>query len=155
MVRNTLVSLLFSFLVSFILFGGLFHANLLANDVSSMEREILKKHLLSTEGLSAAMMAFSNARLGNIEKIDNFLANEFIEKKLSKWGFSAKQIKTAVRTLTNSELEYLVCQSENASRNFFGGADTGRILGLIGIGTVAFTVVLWEILGWGQGISPD
>ena len=150
MAKKVSVSLLFSFLISFIMVGGFFHANLLANDVSSMEREILKKHLLATEGLKEATVAFSNARLGNIEKIENFLDEEYIEKQLSKWGFNANQIKTAVRTLTNSELEYLARQSENVSKNFFGGADTGRTIGLVTLGALAVVLIMYEfdILGF-------
>ncbi len=83
MAKTVLISLLFSFLISFILLGGFFQTNLLANDVSSMERKILKKHLIATEGLREATMAFSNARLGNIEKIENILDDEYIKKQLS------------------------------------------------------------------------
>ena len=83
MAKKISVSLLFSFLISFIMVGGFSHANLLANDVSSMESKILKKHLIATEGLREATMAFSNARLGNIEKIENILDDEYIKKQLS------------------------------------------------------------------------
>lgn len=145
MAKKVSVSLLFSFLISSILVGGSFNANLLADDVNSTEREILKKHLLATEGLREAMIEFSNARSGNMEKIENFLDDEYIEKQLSKWGFNASEVKAAVRTLTNSELEYLVRQSENVSRNFSGGADTGRILGLAAMGAVVGFIVLWEL----------
>lgn len=144
MIKKIAVSLLFSFLVSFIMVGGFFQTNLLADDVSSMEKVVLKKHLLSTEGLRDAMVASSSARSGNIEKIENFLDEEYIEKQLSKWGISANQIKTAVRTLTNSELEYLAHQSENVSKNFFGGADTGRTIGLVTLGALAVVLIMYE-----------
>jgi hypothetical protein len=142
------VSLLISILISFTMVGGSFHAYLLADDVNSVERDILKKHLLATEGLSEAVMAFSEARLANIEKIDNFLANEYVETQLAKWGYSANKVRTAVRTLTNAELEYLVLQSENVSRNFYGGANTSKIFGLAGLGALVLIIAVYQFFDW-------
>jgi hypothetical protein len=148
MAKKALFIQLLSYLIVFILCGGFFHVNLLANNVSSMERESLKKCLLPTEDLREAIVAYSNARLANIEKIDNFLANEYVEKQLAKWGYSANKVRTAVRTLTGSELEYLARQSENASRNIYGGAIKGETIGYMLIGLTVTAVILWEVLGW-------
>lgn len=135
MVKKTAVSILFSFLFLFILFGG-FHTNLLADDFNSTEEVMFKKHITTTERLREAVVASSQARSANIEKL---------EKQLSKWGFDATQVKTAVRTLTDAELEYLVRRSENAGQNLFGGAVKGETVGLIVLGGVAAFIVIWQV----------
>jgi len=143
MAKKGALSILISFLILFFLFGG-FSTNLLAGDLNSEEREMLKKHLLATETLRKAMIDSSHARLANIEKL---------EKQLSKWGFDATQVKTAVRTLTNSELLYLVRQSESANKNFFGGASTGKTVGLITIGALVAFIIVWEATGLSAGAT--
>jgi hypothetical protein len=142
MVKKASFSLLFGFLVSFILVGGF--TCMFAEDISSMECEVLKKHLLSTEGLMTETITFSNERLDDIAKIAAFLDNASVEKQLSAWGFNAKQIKIAVKSLTNSELEYLARQSEKMRKNFFAGADTGRIAGLVALGALALFIVMYN-----------
>jgi len=141
MLKKAIISSLFSFLMLFILFGG-FQANLLANDVKLIEKEISKDHILSTEDLREAVEASHNARLANIEKI---------EKQLSKWDFNTTQVKTALKTLSNSELEYIVRHSENVSKNLFGGADTGKTVGLIVMFSVIAFIIIWEVAGLSAG----
>ena len=135
MLKKVTINLLLSFLVGFILFGG-FQSYLLAGS----------KHLVDTGELREAIVESSQARLSNIEKL---------EKRLTQWGFDASQVKTTVRTLTNSELEYLVYKSENTGGNFFGGADAGKTIGLIGLAGMAAFIIYWEVGGLTQGTSGD
>jgi len=141
MLKKALVSSLFSFLIVFILFSG-FHANLFANDTKSIEKEISKLHVLSTESLRKAVEVSCSARLANIEKLEN---------QLSKWGFSAAQVKNPIRMLSNSELEYIVRKSENVNENLFGGSDTGKTVGLIAMSSVIAFIIIWEVAGLSAG----
>ena len=134
-------SVLIGFLILFFLFGG-FHTALLANDVSVIEKQMLKKHVIMKEGLREARLASSSSRSANIEKL---------EKQFPIWGIESTLIKTACRTLSNSELEYLVRQSENLDMNFFGGGISGETVGLITIGAMAAFIVFWEVTGLSAG----
>jgi len=133
--------LLIGFLILFFLFGG-FHTDLLANDVSVIEKQMLKKHVIVKESLREARLASSSSRSANIEKL---------EKHFPMWGIEASLIKTACRTLSDSELEYLVRQSEDLNTNFFGGANTGETLGLITVCAMAAFIVVWEVTGLSAG----
>ena len=127
MLKKIAVNLLMSFLIGFLLLGG-FQSFLLAGT----------KHVVERGELREAIVQSGQARLSNIEKL---------EKRLTQWGFDATQVRTAVRTLTNSELEYLVHKSENAGGNFFGGADTEKTVGLIALGGIAAFIIFWEAIG--------
>jgi len=129
MVKKAAVSILFSFLIGFFLLGG-FQSYVLADS----------KHVVDRGELREAIVASSQARSAKIEKL---------ERRLSQWGFDATQVKIAVRTLTNAELEYLVQQSENATQNLFGSdevlGDAGKTVGLIVLASVAVFIAAWQI----------
>lgn len=135
MVKNTAVSILFSFLIGFLLLGG-FQSTLLADST----------HVVSRGELREAIMASSQARSAKIEKL---------ESRFSQWGIDTTQVKMAVRTLTDAELEYLVQQSENAAQNLFGGdeilGDSGETVGLIVMASVAAFIVAWQVFGLTKG----
>jgi hypothetical protein len=129
MAKKTAVSISFSFLIGFLLLGG-FQSYLLADST----------HVVNRGELREAITASSQARLAKIEKL---------ESRFSQWGIDTTQVKMAVRTLTNAELEYLVQQSENAAQNLFGGdeilGDAGNTVGLIVMASVAAFIVAWQV----------
>ena len=129
MTKRILSPLLMSFLVFFLLTGGL-HLN------------AVEKHVVTTQGLREAVVTSSAARSANIKAI---------EDQLTQWGFSATQVKTAVRTLNNSELEYL---THYVNKSFYGGADSGRTMGLIVMGAVAAFILYWELATLSAGVEP-
>lgn len=140
-----------SFLILFIVGGFVSQADLFANEVSLTEKETFRQHLIANNGLTETVMAFSSTRLRNIETFENFINDEYVKKQLSKWGISAHQIKTAVRTLSNPELDYLLQQSLKVRTDFFGGAEEGGskkgdIAGYVVLGSMVAAIVVWEVL---------
>lgn len=135
-------------LIIFIVCGFVSQANLLANEVSSTEKETFQQHLIANEGLTETVMAYSLARLRNIETFENFINDEHVKKQLSRWGISAHQIKTAVRTLSSSELDYLLQQSLKVRADFYGGDEDGKgdIVGYVVLGSMVAAIVVWEVL---------
>lgn len=135
MVKKAAVSVLFSFLIGFLLLGG-FQSYLLADSTHVVDRGELRE----------AIVASSQARSVKIEKL---------ERQLSQWGFDATQVKMAVRTLTDAELEYLAQLSGNAAQNLFGGdeilGDSGKTIGLIVMGSVAVFIAAWQIFKLSRG----
>ena len=135
MVKKTAVSVLFSFGIGFLLLGG-FQSNMLAESTHVVDRGELRE----------AIVASSQARLVKIEKL---------ERQLSQWGIDATQVKMAVRTLTDAELDYLALQSENAAQNLIGGdevlGDAGKTVGLITMVSVAVFIAAWQIFKFSAG----
>lgn len=129
MAKRILSPLLMSFLVFFLLVGGL-HVN------------AVEKHVVTTQGLREAVVTSSAARSANIKAIQD---------QLTQWGFNATQVLTTVRTLNNSELEYLM---NHVNKNIYGGADSGKMLGLAVMGAVAAFILYWEITGLSAGAEP-
>ena len=127
MIKKTAVSVLYGFLIGFLLFGG-FQSYVQADS----------KHVVDTGELQEAIIASSQMRSANIEKL---------EGRLSQWGFDATQVKMAVRTLTDSELEYLLSRTENM--NLSGGGevlgDAGETVGLIVLAGTAAFIAAWQI----------
>ena len=140
-------SLVFTFLLVFITQGDVFHLNLFADEVCLVEKEVLKRHIITSEMLRECQGEASNRRVENIEKIEKILDYEDAQKYLSKWGFEINQVKTVVRTLSNSELENLANQSEKIKTNFFGGdeeEDKGYLIAIAGVVIAILILALIE-----------
>lgn len=139
MIKKTAVSVLYGFLIGFLLFGG-FQSYLQAGS----------KHVVDTGELREAIIASSQVRSANIEKL---------ERQLSQWGFDATQVKTVARTLTDVELEYLLSRTENTGQNLSGGGevlgDAGDTVGLIVLVSVAGFIAAWQLfkLTAGSGVG--
>ncbi len=150
-------SFILSFLILFIVCGFVSQADLFANEVSYTKKETFQQHMIANDGLTEVVMAYSSTKLRNIETFENFINDEYVKKQLTKWGISAHQIKTAIRTLSSFELDYLLQQSLKARTDFFGGAEDGSkkgdMVGYIVLGGMVAAIVLWEVLD--QWIVPN
>jgi len=127
MIKKTAVSVLYGFLIGFLLFGG-FQSYLQAGS----------KHVVDTGELREAIIVSSQVRSDNIEKL---------EGRLSQWGFDAAQVKMTVRTLTDVELEYLLSRTENMVLSGGGEVlgDAGETVGLLVLASVAAFIAAWQI----------
>src|SRR5258708_35724868 len=99
-------------------------------------------HVVSAEDWKKAAVASTAARQHNLETINGFLSSPQMEKALTAAGVDPAQVKTAVSTLSDQELERLAARSAKAQADFAAGNLTERDLLFLLLGIAALILII-------------
>jgi len=106
------------------------HPNLLA-----------QTHVVTPAEMQKEAVARTRARQHNVETVTQFLSSPTAKKALRSAHLDAKQVKTAVSSLSDEELAQLAARAEKAQADFAAGMSNHDLL-LIILGLVALIVIV-------------
>lgn len=99
-------------------------------------------HVVSPAELQKATVEATQTRQQNVEKIERFLSTPAAEKGLKAAQIDAKQVKTAVSSLSDEELARLAARSDKAQADFAAGRISDRDLLIILICIAALILII-------------
>jgi hypothetical protein len=104
---------------------------------------VAQNHVVSPGELQQHVIASSQVRQQNIQRLNQFFSSPLAQKALKDHHIDATQVTTAVSQLSDDELAKVAARAEKAQKDFAAGAITDHLLILI---VVAIAVVLVIIL---------
>lgn len=99
-------------------------------------------HLVSPEEMHAAMMAATEARQKNREKLVAFLSTAKAEQALRTARLDMKLVKSAVSSLSDEELARLSSRAEKTQADFAAGRLSDRDLLWVLVGIAALILII-------------
>ena len=99
-------------------------------------------HIVSPEELQTAIVAATQTRERNRERIASFLSTPKAEKALRAAGSDLRLIKSAVSSLNDEELARLAARAEKAEADFAAGRLSDRDLIWILIAIAALILII-------------
>jgi hypothetical protein len=99
-------------------------------------------HIVSPEEMRSAIVAATQSREKNREKIASVLSNPKVEKALRGARVDVKQVKSAISSLSDVELARLAARVHNAEADFAAGRLSDRDLLWILIGIAALILII-------------
>jgi hypothetical protein len=103
---------------------------------------IAQTHVVSPADLNNAMLAATKARERNVETIRQFLSSPIGEKVLTSAHMDPTQVKQAISSLSDQELEQLASRATKAQAEFVGGRLEERDLIIILIAVAALILII-------------
>lgn len=104
---------------------------------------LAQSHVVSPGELQQQVVASSQLRQQNIERLNQFFSSPLAQKALKDHHIDATQVKTAVSQLSDDELAKVAARADKAQKDFAAGALTDHLLILI---VIAIAVVLIIVL---------
>lgn len=98
-------------------------------------------HIVSTGALQHQVELSSAQRSRDIATVSEFLSTPIAERAMRDSHFDPVQVRTAIPTLSDSELKDLATRSANAQQKFAAGGLSSLALTLIILGVVIIIVV--------------
>src|SRR5207237_7794910 len=105
-------------------------------------RRLAQRHVLSRAALQRQSVAATQARQHNLGTVRQFLSSEGAQKVVKSAHMDPAQVKTAVSTLSDQELEQLASKADKAQADFAAGKLSDRDLLLIILGIAALVVII-------------
>ena len=102
---------------------------------------LAQNHVVSAAELQRQVVAASQVRHQNIERINQFFSSPLAQKALKEHHIDATQVKTAVSQLSDDELAKFAARTDKAQKDFAAGAITDHLLILIVI-AIAVTLII-------------
>ena len=99
-------------------------------------------HVVSSVDLHKEMLRSAQARKDNLAKVDRFFSQEPAKQALEKTHVKYEQVRDAVRTLDDNELERLASRTDKISSDFAAGALSNQEITYIIIALVTAVVIL-------------
>jgi hypothetical protein len=99
-------------------------------------------HVVSQEELRAAIVAATQARGKNYEKVVSFLSTPKAMKALGTTQLDLKRVTSAVSSLSDAELADLAARAQKAEADFAAGRISDRDLLWILIGIAALILII-------------
>ena len=100
-------------------------------------------HVVEPDDLKKAVQAETDARQRNIETINRFLSSAGkTQKVFGSVGIDPAQVKTAVSSLSDQELERLAARAEKAQADVAAGRMSDRDLIWVLIGLAALILII-------------
>jgi len=103
---------------------------------------LAQEHLVSPSELQKEVVAFSESRQRNGEKVAEFLTSPAANEALGAANLDPQQVKTAVSTLSDEELAQLAMRADKAQADFVAGTLSNRDLLLIIVGIAALVLII-------------
>ena len=98
-------------------------------------------HVVSPADLQREIISAAKTRQDRVDQITQFLSSEKANKAFSSTGINARQVTTAIPTLSDEELAQLSARANKAQADFAAGTITDHDLTLI-ILAIAILVLL-------------
>ena len=117
-------------------------ASILVAIVAVPAQLLSQDHVVSSADLQKQTAASANLRQQNIESLQKTFSNPKIESALKAANMDASQVKTAVATLSDSELAQLTARANHAQQDFAGGTLTDRDLIIILVAIAALILII-------------
>jgi hypothetical protein len=99
------------------------------------------QHVARPADIQKELVNATETRMKNREKVSELFSSKAAEKALKGAGIDAGQVKTAVATLSDSELAQLAARSDRAREDFAAGKISNRDL-LIIIVAIAVLILI-------------
>lgn len=99
-------------------------------------------HVVSPADLQKQTAASAAVRQQNIESLQQTFSNPKVAKALKAANIDPTQVKTAVASLSDSELAQLTARSNHAQQDFAGGNINDRDLLLILVAIAALILII-------------
>jgi len=82
---------------------------------------LAQAHLVSPSDLQKQVLAASQTRQSNLETVHRFLSSATAEKAISSLHADARQVTTAISSLSDQELEQMAARASKAQADFAAG----------------------------------
>src|SRR6266496_1564281 len=99
-------------------------------------------HVVSPADLQKQVVAATQTRQANVEKVRNFLSTPVAEQAMQKSHIDSGQVKAAVANLGDEELAQLAARADKAQSDFAAGYLSTRDIVLIVLGVVVIILII-------------
>ncbi len=99
-------------------------------------------HVVSQSDMQNQAVAASQARQQNIQKIEKFLSTDAAQQAMQSAHVNAEQVKSAVPSLNNQELDHLAQRADTAQSQFAAGNLGTRDIALVVLGIVVVILII-------------
>jgi len=99
-------------------------------------------HVVSPSELQAQVLAASQMRQRNIEKLDAFLSSPAATRALADASIDPRQVTTAVSSLSDAELAQLASRADQVQKDFAAGDLSEHDLLLIILGVAVLVLII-------------
>jgi hypothetical protein len=99
-------------------------------------------HVVSSSDLQKEVLAATQARQRNLEKVRGFFSSEVAQKALKSAHMDAERVKHAVSTLSDAELAQLAARADKAQADFAAGTLSDRDLIIILVAIAALILII-------------
>jgi hypothetical protein len=103
---------------------------------------LAQTHVVSPDELQAQVVAATQARQRNLDKVENFLSSPEAAKALGNASIDPQQVKTAVSSLSDAELAQLAARADKAQQDFAAGDLSERDLLLLILGIAVLVLII-------------
>lgn len=101
-----------------------------------------QSHVVSPADLQKQVVASTNARQANLDTLSKTLASPKVENAMKAAKIDPAQVKTAMASLSDTELAQLTARANNAQSDFAGGNISDRDLLIILVGIAALILII-------------
>ena len=99
-------------------------------------------HVVSQSDMQNQAVAASQARQQNIQKIQKFLSTDAAQQAMQSAHVNAEQVKSAVPSLNDQELDHLAQRADTAQSQFAAGNLGTRDIALVVLGIVVVILII-------------
>ena len=117
-------------------------ACLLAAVVTIPQDLLAQRHVVSPSDLQKEVLAATQARQRNLEKVKQFFSSQAAEKALKSAHMEPARVKSAVSTLSDQELAQFASRAQKAQADFAAGRLADRDLLIIVLGIAALVLII-------------
>ena len=103
---------------------------------------LAQAHIVSPADLQKEVLASSQGRQLNVDKVKQLFSTPAAEKALKSAGMNAQQVKAAVATLSDAELAQLASRADKVQHDLAAGNLTDRDLLIIVILIAALVLII-------------
>ena len=103
---------------------------------------LAQTHIVSPAELQKQARSATQEREQNREKVQQFLSSDAARKAMQSSHIDAARVKTAVSSLSDSELAQLAARTDKAQRDFAAGTLNDRDLIIIILAVVALILII-------------
>jgi len=103
---------------------------------------LAQSHVVSPADLQKATVAASQTRQQNADTLMGAFSNPKIEKALKAAKLDSTEVKTAIASLSDTDLAQLAARTHSAQNDFAGGTLSDRDLIVILVGIAALILII-------------
>jgi hypothetical protein len=103
---------------------------------------LAQAHVVSPSDMQREVLAATQQRQRNLEKVRDFFSSEKAQKALKSAHMDSNQVKTAVSTLSDAELAQLASRADKAQADFVAGTLSDRDLIIIIVAIAALILII-------------
>ena len=103
---------------------------------------VAQSHLVSPSDLQQQLLAASRSRMDNLQALQRFLSSPAAEKAMRSLHADARQVTSAISSLSDQELAQLVARANKAQADFAAGNINDHDLLIILIAVLALILII-------------